>query len=146
MVNVLLVIAFIVGLLAAALHVYIFYMESIAWAAPPTWKRFGIKSQDEANTVRPMAFNQGFYNLFLAIGVVVGFILALSLPSQPLVGISVALFAVGSMLAAALVLILSSPKLARAAITQGTLPLISVIFFVIGIVVALNTTVTTVVS
>ncbi|HTH87386.1 MAG TPA: DUF1304 domain-containing protein, partial [Mycobacterium sp.] len=40
---------------------------------------------------------------------------------------------VGSMLAAALVLLLSSPDKARAAITQGTLPLIAVVLLVIGL-------------
>ena len=34
--------------------------------------RFGIRSAEDAAIVRPMAFNQGFYNLFLAIGIVAG--------------------------------------------------------------------------
>ena len=58
--------------LAAALHVFIFTMESVTWTRPATWKRFGIASQSDAETTRPLAFNQGFYNLFLAVGAFVG--------------------------------------------------------------------------
>ena len=58
--------------LAAALHVFIFTMESLTWTRPATWKRFGIASQSDAETTKPMAYNQGFYNLFLAVGAIVG--------------------------------------------------------------------------
>jgi len=129
--NTLLVIGFVIALAAAALHVYIFIMESITWLTPKTWKTFGIKTQEEAQITKPLAFNQGFYNLFLAIAIIVGFIIALA--GQPVIGTAVALVGAGSMLAAALVLILSNPKLARAAITQGTLPLIAVILLAIGL-------------
>ena len=54
--------------LAAALHVFIFTMESVTWTKPATWKRFSIASQADAETTKPLAYNQGFYNLFLAIG------------------------------------------------------------------------------
>jgi hypothetical protein len=52
--------ALIVAALAALLHVYIWVMESITWRQPETWKRFGVKDQDAADAVQPMAFNQGF--------------------------------------------------------------------------------------
>ena len=57
---------------AALLHVYIFVMESVTWTRPATWKRFGVASQADADTTRPLAYNQGFYNLFLAAGALVG--------------------------------------------------------------------------
>ncbi len=63
------------ALVAALLHVGFFYLESIAFARPRTWARFGLATQAEADVVRPMAFNQGFYNLFLALGVVAGLVL-----------------------------------------------------------------------
>jgi putative membrane protein len=121
-----LVIAIVFAALAALLHVYIFVMESVLWTRPATWKRFGLKSQDEAQTIRPMALNQGFYNLFLAIGVFVGFAL-LPHPGLHAAGIILILFSCGSMLAASLVLVISNPKLARAAVTQGLFPLLAVI-------------------
>jgi uncharacterized membrane protein len=34
--------------LAAALHIYIFTMESLTWTRPATWKRFGLASQTAA--------------------------------------------------------------------------------------------------
>ena len=118
--------------LAAIIHVFIFYMESIAWTAPGTWRRFGIASQEDADTIQPMAYNQGFYNAFLAVGAFAGIILASS-PVLQQAGIALELFAALSMVLAATVLIISSPKLARAAVLQGALPLIGIILVVIGI-------------
>ena len=121
--------------IAAAIHVLIFFLESILWSKPATWKRFGLATQEEADTVRPMAFNQGFYNLFLAIGVGVGLVL-LGLPGSQQAGIALSIFAALSMVLAALVLITSSPKLARSAALQGVAPLIGVVFLVIALLTA----------
>ena len=52
--------------LAALLHVYIFTMESLTWTSARTRARFGTTAE-EAKTTRQLAFNKGFYNLFLAI-------------------------------------------------------------------------------
>jgi putative membrane protein len=120
------IVAIVAAGLAALLHIFIFAMESVLWMRPTIWKRFGLRSQDEAATIRPMALNQGFYNLFLAIGVIVGFFL-LPHPNLHAAGVMLILFCCASMLAAALVLLISNPKLARAALTQGVLPLIAVI-------------------
>ena len=120
---------------AAVIHVLIFFLESVLWSKPTTWKRFGLKTQAEADTVRPMAFNQGFYNLFLAIGVGVGLVL-LGLPGSQQAGIALSIFAALSMVLAALVLITSSPKLARSAALQGVAPLIGVVFLVIALLTA----------
>ena len=115
---------------AAVIHVLIFFMECITWSKPTTWKRFGLTSQADADTVKPMAFNQGFYNLFLAIGVGIGLIM---IGSNVAGGVPIALFAAGSMVAAALVLLLSNRKLARAAIIQGAAPLLGIIFLVLAL-------------
>ena len=122
---VLLIIAIVFAGLAALLHVYIFVMESILWTRPSIWKRFGLKSQDDAQTMKPMALNQGFYNLFLAVGVIVGFFL-LPHPTLHAAGVMLILFCCASMLAASLVLVISNPKMVRAAVTQGVLPLVAV--------------------
>ncbi len=128
---VLLVIAIVFATLAALLHIGIFVMESVIWTRPAIWRRFGLTSQDEAQTIRPMALNQGFYNLFLAIGIVVGFAL-LPQPSLYAAGLMLVLFCCASMLAAALVLVISNPRLARAALTQGVLPLVAVILLIVA--------------
>lgn len=116
--------------LAAALHVYIFVMESLTWTSPRTRATFGT-SAEEAQATKELAFNQGFYNLFLAIVTVTG-IAAVGLGHNA-VGAALVFAGVGSMLAAAVVLLTSSPDKARAAITQGTFPLIAVVLLVIGL-------------
>jgi putative membrane protein len=116
--------------LAALLHVYIFVMESLTWTSPRTRATFGT-TPEEAETTRLLAFNQGFYNLFLAI--VSGIGIAALATGRPGVGAALVFAGVGSMVAAALVLLLSSPDKARAAITQGTFPLIAVVLLVIGL-------------
>jgi putative membrane protein len=49
------------------------------------------------------------------------------------VGAALVFAGVGSMLAAALVLVGSSPDKARAAVTQGTFPLIAVVLLALGL-------------
>ncbi|KHO21769.1 DUF1304 domain-containing protein [Mycolicibacterium setense] len=116
--------------LAAVLHVYIFVMESLTWTSPRTRATFGT-SEDEALATKELAFNQGFYNLFLAIVTVVG-IAGISL-GHCAVGAALVFAGAGSMLAAAVVLLTSSPDKARAAITQGIFPLIAVVLLAIGL-------------
>ena len=116
--------------LAALLHVYIWVMESLTWTSARTRATFGI-TEEEALATKELAFNQGFYNLFLAIVTFVGLVLG----GLEYYGVGLALIfaGTGSMLAAAVVLLLSSPDKARAAITQGTLPLISIVLLAAGL-------------
>jgi putative membrane protein len=125
------ILATVFAALAALLHVYIFVMESLQWTQPKIWKRFGVRDQAAAETTRPMAYNQGFYNLFLAVGTVIGLALFWTGADAAgeAAGKALALFSLGSMVAAALVLITSGKGYARAAATQGTLPLIGFVLF-----------------
>ncbi|TXI56286.1 DUF1304 domain-containing protein [Mycolicibacter arupensis] len=116
--------------LAAVLHVYIFMMESLSWTSPRTRAVFGTTAE-EAETTKELAFNQGFYNLFLAIVTVVG-IAAVALDHNT-VGLALIFAGVGSMLAAALVLLLSSPDKARAALIQGAFPVIAVVLLALSL-------------
>lgn len=128
-------IAAVFASLAAVLHVYIFVMESVQWTQPRIWKRFGVPDQSAADTLRPMAYNQGFYNLFLAVGVVLGVVLyGVGAPESTAraAGLALALFALGSMVAAALVLVSGGKKYVRPALVQGTLPLIGFVLFVVA--------------
>jgi len=63
--------------LAALLHVYIWVLESFLWTAPRTRATFGT-SAEEAETTKLLAFNQGFYNLFLALVTAVGIAFTIS--------------------------------------------------------------------
>jgi putative membrane protein len=116
--------------LAALLHVYIFVMESLTWTSPRTRATFGT-TQEEAETTKLLAFNQGFYNLFLAIVTAMG-IVAICL-GHTAIGAALVFAGVGSMLAAAVVLLASSPDKARAAITQGAFPLIAVVLLAVAL-------------
>ena len=113
----------VLAALAALVHVYIFVLESLRWEAPSTRRAFGTTAE-EAATTRALGYNQGFFNLFLAIVTACGI---------ALVGASAdaatALLAAGpgSMLAAALVLVTSDPTKARAGAVQGLFPLLTLI-------------------
>lgn len=119
-----LAVGLVAAALAALLHVWIWVMESLRWTHPATRRVFGT-SEEEARVTRALAFNQGFYNLFLAVLVAAGLIgYAVG---RPVVGLTLVLAGAGSMLAAALVLGLSSRAHLRAAVTQGALPLVAVL-------------------
>ncbi|KQO37223.1 MULTISPECIES: DUF1304 domain-containing protein [unclassified Aeromicrobium] len=124
----------IVGLvlvgLAALLHVYIFWLESFAWTSARGRATFGT-TVEEAQATRELAYNQGFYNLFLALVAGAGVILVAV--DETVVGATMAFVGAGSMLAAAAVLLLSSPDKARAAVTQGALPLLGVVALAVGL-------------
>lgn len=113
----------VLAVFAAALHVFIFVLESLRWTAPQTRRVFGVRSEADALTMRPLAFNQGFYNLFLAIMVLLGVVLVSV--GSPTSGVTLVLAGTGTMLAAALVLALSDRRMLRAAAMQGTVPLLS---------------------
>nr|WP_281497203.1 DUF1304 domain-containing protein [Ornithinimicrobium sp. F0845] len=111
------------------LHGYIFWMESLAWTRPAVWRRFGIREQETAETIRPMAYNQGFYNLFLGLGAAAG--VALFLTGSETAGRTLVLFTTGCMVAAAAVLLSTGRSYLVAALTQGTLPLIGFLLFLV---------------
>jgi putative membrane protein len=116
--------------LAAALHVYIFFMESLAWTKPGTRAVFGT-SAEEAEATKELAFNQGFYNLFLAVATAIGIVLTAA--DRDEVGPALVLTGTGSMLAAATVLVAANPARASAAVKQGLVPLLAVVLVVIGL-------------
>ncbi|GEL47555.1 DUF1304 domain-containing protein [Cellulomonas hominis] len=117
--------------LAALVHVYIFVLESLSWTSPRTRATFGT-TPEQAEATKELAFNQGFYNLFLA--VVAGAGVVLTAAGQEAVGAALVIAGAGSMAAAALVLVASSPAKARAAAVQGVLPLLAVVATVAGLV------------
>ncbi|MEO6471417.1 MAG: DUF1304 domain-containing protein [Aeromicrobium sp.] len=123
-------VALIFAGLAAALHVFIWTMESLTWKQPKTWKRFGLESQADAETTASLAFNQGYYNLFLAIGTAAGIVHVAG--DHDTSGWTLIIFCCGSMVAAALVLVSTGKKYIRAASTQGLFPLIAVVASVIA--------------
>lgn len=128
----LLVLGVIFVAIAALIHMVIFALESVVWSRPATWKRFGLMSQEAADTVPPMAYNQGFYNVFLVLGAGAGIVM-IAYANVQAQGIALSIFVLLSMLLASIVLITSNSKLARAAMTQGVAPLIGLIFLVLSL-------------
>lgn len=110
--------------LAAALHVAIFVMESVLWSRPKVWSTFGVASQRDADVTAPMAFNQGFYNLFLAVGIVVGLIVGGA------TGAAVVYFACASIVGASIVLAVGGRKYLRPALVQGFTPAMALVLAV----------------
>ncbi len=116
----------IIGLLfsgvAASLHVFFFYLESIAFPkSVPVQKLFlGKKADQKENVelVRSLLFNQGFYNLFLALGTFFG----LATHSHALVR-----FTLWSYMAAGVVLFWSAPTKYKGAVAQIVPALIAAI-------------------
>lgn len=110
---------------AAVLHVVVFYLESFAWTSDGSLKAFNM-TKEEAENTQEMAFNQGFYNLFLAIEVFVGvFLMATRNPA----GKVLVTFAVCSMEFAAILLFVTSPDKRSAAIKQAIFPLMALCNF-----------------
>jgi putative membrane protein len=117
------VVAAVLAGLAALVHVYIFVLESLRWTDPATRKVFGTSAEDAERT-RSLAYNQGFYNLFLALGALAGIV---ALGPDRGVGVALVVLSTGSMVAAALVLVTSDRSKARAAAVQGVLPALGLV-------------------
>lgn len=111
----------------AAFHIYAFCLESLLWGRPKTNKIFATNPQD-AKTQRLLAFNQGFYNLFIAIALLIGIVLLSQ--GDEVRALTLLDYAMASAFGAGLVLFLSEKKLFRAAIAQA-LP--SVLYFAVRV-------------
>jgi putative membrane protein len=118
-------IASLAALLAAAFHVLFFVLESVTFSQPSVAARFGLTTPEQIAAVRPMAFNQGFYNLFLAIGVGGG--LALVASGSVDAGRAVVLFACACMVGAGLVLLSTNRRFVRSAAIQAVPPLVAIV-------------------
>jgi len=114
---------------AGLIHVLIFGFESLWWMNPAVRRRFR-QTEEQALATKLLAFNQGFYNLFLGAGVFTG--LALTAVGEVTAGRTLLIWSCSSMLAAALVLVFSSPKMARGALIQGLPPLVCLIGAFLG--------------
>ena len=119
------ILAIAAAVIAALIHVWFFVLESVLFMRPNVWARFGLDSQEDAEVVRSFAYNQGFYNLFLAAGVGIG--VALVSIGDVSAGRAVTLFACGSMMAAGVVLFLYSRSFLRAAAIQAIPPLVAIL-------------------
>lgn len=112
------------AIVAALLHIIFFTLESLLFTRPAVYRRFGLASQADAETVRPMAYNQGFYNLALAIGIIVGLIMVRGEGDARVAGRAIVLFACSCIVLAAAVLLSTGRRFLPAALVQGLPPLL----------------------
>jgi len=114
-------IMWLAAIVAGTVHVVIFGMESVWWATPAVRARFR-QSPEQAEATRLFAFNQGFYNLFLALGTFAG--LGPVLTGHARLGWMFVSWNCFCMLGAAVVLAGSAPGMGRGAVFQGAAPLL----------------------
>jgi putative membrane protein len=114
--------------LAGVVHVLIFCLESLWWTTPQVRVRFR-QTPEQAEATKLFAFNQGFYNLFLAIGTFAGLVLVLM--GHPVSGLTLVSWNCLFMLGAAIVLAASAPQLRRGAVIQGAAPLVFLLLSVV---------------
>jgi putative membrane protein len=117
-------VSLVLAAIAALLHVYFWVLESLVFRSPRAYRVFGVRQEDVEGLVFSM-WNQGFYNLFLALGTLVGVVGTFAgwEPQGPTLVVYGLLFMIG----AALVLLVKKPSMLRAALVQGLLPLIALI-------------------
>ncbi|WP_238421892.1 DUF1304 domain-containing protein [Gordonia sp. 'Campus'] len=121
----------VLAAIAALVHVFIFYLESIAWTSERARATFGTGTVEQASAQKELAFNQGFYNLFLAIAVGIG--IGVYAAGQETVGLTLVFTGIGSMTAAALVLLVTSRDKTAAALKQGVIPALAIIALALGV-------------
>jgi putative membrane protein len=114
----------IFAILAGLFHVGAFAMESLLFRRPRI-QRIMVGHADVDPGVFLWAFNQGFYNLFVAAGAIGGVIAAHA--GHPAVGRALTLYACAFMAAAGVVLVVSDRRLWRGALGQAVPPLIALV-------------------
>jgi putative membrane protein len=119
------IIAVAAAVLAGLVHVWFFVLESLWFERPNVAARFGLQTPEQIEAVRPMAFNQGFYNLFLAAGIAGGLLLAAT--GNAVTGRPIVLFACACMVGAGVVLVASNRRFAVGAALQSVPPLVAIV-------------------
>lgn len=111
--------------IAGVIHIGFFVMESVLWRRPAVHRIFGVTDAEHADAMAFALYNQGFYNLFLAIGAFVGVVYSSDIVtrSHDELLVYTALFMIG----AALVLYVGDRRLIRGALVQGGPPLLALV-------------------
>jgi len=112
------------AIIAGLFHLAAFAMESLLFRRPQVQRLF-LPRADASPEVVLFAFNQGFYNLFLAAGAIGGVIAADTGHAGG--GRPVTLFACACMVGAGIVLVVSDRKLWRGALGQAVPPLVALL-------------------
>jgi len=129
--------AIVFVVLTAIFHILFFVVESLLWLEPYIHENVLSKSDSssvdlltQAHLMETVFFNQGFYNLFLAIGLFLG--LFLYKGDNKAIGFTLVAYICTFAFGAAVVLALSAGAIAGA-IVQGLPPMIALIFLYLGL-------------
>jgi putative membrane protein len=117
-------VAQVFGWIAVLFHVAAFVMESLLFDRPAVQKLL-IAKADPSSGVGLWAFNQGFYNLFLAAGPAAG--LVAGYLGHDLVGRTLVIYGCAFMAACGVVLFVSDRRLWRGMLGQSIPPLIALV-------------------
>ena len=112
------------AIIAVLFHVAAFVLESFLFHRPDV-QTFLLGRPEPAPGVRLWAFNQGFYNLFLAAGPAAGLIAYST--GETSVGRALLIYGCAFMAACGIVLFVSNRKLWRSMIGQSGPPLIALV-------------------
>ena len=110
--------------LTAILHILFFKLESFDFMKPEVLARFGLDA-NSGSFVKIWAFNQGFYNLFFALGLLYSLYLINTEKVEK--GVTLASFILISIIGAGVVLYFSAPEKYIAAAIQALPALLGVI-------------------
>ncbi|UWX97041.1 DUF1304 domain-containing protein [Arthrobacter zhaoxinii] len=124
-----LIAAAIFAVVAAAVAFYFFMLESLRWAEPDTAEVFALRGSNPAATAQ-LAYNLGFYNLFLAVGAALGVVLLFA--GNAVAGLTLMTFTTACMLLASVVLVLSDRRVARLSLVQGAPAALSLVLSLLG--------------
>ena len=108
----------IFALLAAIIHALFFCLESLLWTNPKVQKVFG-QTAETIESTQLLAFNQGFYNLFFALGLVAALVV---MKKNETIAFTLLAYIGSCMVGAALVLLYSAPHMITGFLAQGLPP------------------------
>lgn len=114
----------ITAAISGIIHVLFFVMESIVWLEPSVYETFEVGSLADAEVLEVYVKNQGYYNLFLAVGIFAA--LALT-GKKPEIARALLTYISAFMIAAALVLLFTIPAMIIGVFIQGLPPAITLV-------------------
>jgi putative membrane protein len=117
--------------MAALLHIAFFLMESVFWTDPRVYKRFMVRDEEDAKLLEFAMKQQGFYNLFLALGTLTGVVLIIA--GQAVLGRLLIFYTCIFMVAAGAVHYLTDEQRLRAALIQSLIPALAIVFILFSI-------------
>jgi putative membrane protein len=126
-------VAWIFGLITAALHLLVFVWEALLITRPSVYARVFKMAASDVPPVRLWAFGVGFYNLFFALGMIIGVVAWMT--GRDIIGQTLVIYVSASLALAGLVLFvadrmaLSRPRGAgvSGAISQAVPPLVALV-------------------